>query len=86
MKRKGICFVCGCTQEDGCDEGCGWANVKQTLCTACAPLNQAQRHEKRKQAAIELDMRREVMEQELAAVRRRLDVLRDEVRIFVETN
>ena len=57
MKRKGICSVCGCTDEDGCDEGCGWANVKQTLCTACEPLSTAERLRKRDEALAELTMR-----------------------------
>jgi len=29
-----VCHACGCSQEDACDEGCGWAS--ETLCTACA--------------------------------------------------
>lgn len=29
----GVCRACGCTQEDGCPEGCGWA--AEDLCTAC---------------------------------------------------
>lgn len=29
----GICRACGCTQQDGCAEGCGWA--AEDLCTAC---------------------------------------------------
>ena len=30
-----ICHSCGCTQNDACPEGCGWA--KPNLCTACVP-------------------------------------------------
>lgn len=29
----GVCRACGCSQNDACDEGCGWAGVD--LCTAC---------------------------------------------------
>lgn len=29
-----ICRVCGCTQHDGCECGCGWA--ADDLCTSCA--------------------------------------------------
>lgn len=29
----GVCRVCGCSQNDACDEGCGWAAAD--LCTAC---------------------------------------------------
>lgn len=47
---KGICSVCGCTHDDPCDEGCGWANLKQTLCTACALLDADQREAKRDEA------------------------------------
>ena len=28
-----VCRVCGCSQENACDEGCGWA--AEDLCTAC---------------------------------------------------
>jgi hypothetical protein len=28
------CRFCGCTQEDGCPAGCGWA--AENLCTVCA--------------------------------------------------
>ncbi|ACL57486.1 hypothetical protein [Methylobacterium nodulans] len=33
----GICRDCGCTQEDACPGGCGWAGKDQ--CTACAAEN-----------------------------------------------
>jgi len=29
----GVCRVCGCSQNDACDAGCGWA--AEDLCTAC---------------------------------------------------
>lgn len=29
----GVCSVCGCSQNDACAEGCGWA--AEDLCTAC---------------------------------------------------
>lgn len=29
----GVCRACGCSQNDACDEGCGWAD--EDLCTAC---------------------------------------------------
>lgn len=29
----GVCRVCGCSQNDACDVGCGWA--AEDLCTAC---------------------------------------------------
>ena len=32
----GVCRVCGCSQEDACPSGCGWAGPD--LCTACAPV------------------------------------------------
>ncbi len=32
--RGGVCRVCGCTDEMGCVEGCGWANGEHTLCTS----------------------------------------------------
>ncbi len=30
------CRVCGCTDEYGCDGGCGWVDGMQDLCTTCA--------------------------------------------------
>ncbi|MGY2051916.1 hypothetical protein [Methylobacterium sp. JK268] len=30
----GVCRTCGCTQDDACPGGCGWAGPD--LCTACA--------------------------------------------------
>lgn len=29
----GVCRACGCSQNDACDDGCGWA--ADDLCTAC---------------------------------------------------
>ena len=29
-----VCETCGCSQDDACPEGCGWARAN--LCTACA--------------------------------------------------
>lgn len=29
----GVCRACGCSQDDACDAGCGWA--AEDLCTAC---------------------------------------------------
>jgi DNA-binding MarR family transcriptional regulator len=34
--RRGICHVCGCTEERACPDGCSWADATRTLCTACA--------------------------------------------------
>jgi hypothetical protein len=30
------CRVCGCTDARACDEGCGWTDSPEPLCTACA--------------------------------------------------
>jgi hypothetical protein len=34
-RREGVCRVCGCTDEYGCDVGCGWVNSTHTLCSEC---------------------------------------------------
>ncbi|NIR31687.1 MAG: hypothetical protein GWN84_20720 [Gammaproteobacteria bacterium] len=34
--RPGVCQGCGCTDDFGCDVGCGWADADRTLCTECA--------------------------------------------------
>lgn len=44
----GICCVCLCTEEDACEEGCGWVDRRRTLCTACVELSDEQRVEKRR--------------------------------------
>jgi hypothetical protein len=33
-ENEQICRVCGCTQENGCPEGCWW--VEPDLCSSCA--------------------------------------------------
>lgn len=35
----GVCHACGCSQNDACDEGCGWA--AEDLCAACVSGGQA---------------------------------------------
>ena len=37
----GVCRWCGCTYGNPCANGCAWADRAQTLCTECAPLDQA---------------------------------------------
>jgi len=39
MPTPGRCFMCGCTDERACDDGCGWWNLQKTICTACAPAS-----------------------------------------------
>lgn len=31
----GTCWVCGCTEEEACEGGCGWADPQQRVCTTC---------------------------------------------------
>jgi len=37
--RKGMCYVCGCTEKEACIDGdgesCRWANKERTLCNMC---------------------------------------------------
>lgn len=33
--RRGVCYVCGCTEAHACDGGCSWVDEKQNLCSAC---------------------------------------------------
>lgn len=75
MKRKGICSVCACTEAEGCPEGCGWANVKMTLCTACAPLTTAERLQKRDESLDELAMRLSVLTDEALELKLRMSVI-----------
>ncbi len=34
--EPGMCFVCSCTEDNACPEGCWWANEARTLCSSCA--------------------------------------------------
>ena len=36
--EPGVCRVCGCTDEWGCDVGCSWADAAHTLCSECEGL------------------------------------------------
>lgn len=38
----GVCRVCGCSQNDACAEGCGWA--AEDLCTACVAPGKVHDH------------------------------------------
>lgn len=38
-EQPGTCRWCGCTDDQGCAEGCGWANARHTLCTSCVNLD-----------------------------------------------
>jgi hypothetical protein len=82
MKRKGICMVCGCTHEDPCDEGCGWANVKQTLCDACEPLTDKARERKRRLSLIDLAAQEGMVAEELAAVRERMKAVQERIAVL----
>lgn len=30
-----FCWLCGCTEDNACEEGCDWANEEKIVCTAC---------------------------------------------------
>lgn len=38
-ERVGTCRWCGCTDLQGCDVGCSWANRQCTLCSECHELD-----------------------------------------------
>lgn len=31
----GVCCVCGCEEDNPCEEGCWWVNADQTMCSTC---------------------------------------------------
>ncbi len=35
LRIEGVCRVCGCTDEEGCEGGCQW--VEPDLCSQCVP-------------------------------------------------
>lgn len=76
---KGVCKVCACSEADACDDGCGWANRSQTLCTACEGLTEAERAEKREINRADLVMRLETLEADAAELRCRLVTLHPDV-------
>lgn len=38
-EHPGRCRWCGCTEDNPCEAGCGWASRRQTLCSACVELD-----------------------------------------------
>jgi ParB/RepB/Spo0J family partition protein len=34
--KPGVCRECGCSDEEACEGGCGWADATETLCDRCA--------------------------------------------------
>ena len=38
-ETPGKCRWCGCTEDNACVGGCGWANRAQTLCTECTDID-----------------------------------------------
>lgn len=42
-ETAGTCRWCGCTEDRACEDGCGWANRAQTLCTACINFDREMR-------------------------------------------
>jgi hypothetical protein len=79
-EKKGICMVCGCTEQEGSGPNsafaiCSWANIKQTLCTACAPLNPPARREKQKRSLERLVKRYQTLTDEALDLKARIGVL-----------
>ncbi|PZR17548.1 MAG: hypothetical protein DI536_04335 [Archangium gephyra] len=33
---RGVCRVCGCSDDVACPTGCYWSDAAQTICSACA--------------------------------------------------
>ena len=54
--KTGICRVCGCTDKDGCAEGCEWADSNRTVCSTCFDLDTAAKLQRRRQAVAELEI------------------------------
>ena len=44
MIVRGKCRWCGCREARACVTGCGWANVNETLCTACVNVDREWEH------------------------------------------
>jgi len=34
----GVCCVCGCEEDNACENGCEWVNMDQTLCSSCLTM------------------------------------------------
>lgn len=54
VERPGECRWCGCDHDHPCESVCGWANAKQTLCTACVNLDRSMRSKAGRAKAVEL--------------------------------
>jgi len=33
--KPGTCRVCGCTDDNACEQGCWWVDEEHTLCSSC---------------------------------------------------
>lgn len=53
-ERPGKCRWCGCTYDDPCPPGCGWANRAGTLCTECVEFDKRMRTANGRREAVEL--------------------------------
>lgn len=47
----GTCKACGCTDENACEEGCGWVDHTHTLCSACVEAEPGDKPEPKKPKA-----------------------------------
>lgn len=43
---RGVCGVCGCTENKACPGGCAWTDKTKTLCTLCGPKVKGERTSK----------------------------------------
>src|SRR6266478_3977359 len=62
---RGVCTVCGCTDQEACAEGCEWTNRQHTLCSVCYYLEPEDRAARRSEAIDELWTRIDGLESEV---------------------
>jgi len=70
LTARGICRVCLCTEEDGCEGGCAWTDRGRTLCSACRDLSLLEELEIRRAAVDRLQTMRRLLRKEYAEVQR----------------
>lgn len=52
--QPGRCRWCGCTDENGCANGCTWWTSDYTLCSECAPFDAAIRTRRGRAALLDV--------------------------------
>jgi len=73
---KGICRVCGCTDDQKCWDGCDWTDRNHTLCSRCEKMPKAEQERHREWSINHLSERLAQYQGQVDDLKQRLDVLK----------